>query len=79
MQKILLLLLFLLLGCATDDSLDNGARPHPASYGMEGFTPPVPRPEREPKKLKFYFKECSVSDSKSYYSSTSYFCDDLNN
>ncbi len=78
MKKFLPILLLFLCACATEE-IDNGARPHPAAYSMDGFTPPVPRPEREPKKLKFYFKECSVNDSKSYYSTTSYFCDDLNN
>ncbi|MCB0348874.1 MAG: hypothetical protein KDD37_08555 [Bdellovibrionales bacterium] len=79
MKKFLPILLLLLASCASEEIDENAPRPHPAAYSMDSFSPPTPRPEREPRKLKFYFKECSVDDSKSYYSTTSYFCDDLNN
>lgn len=73
-------LCFFLFGCASsEENTEVITRPHPAAYSMDDFSPPVPRPEREPKRLKFYFKECSVTDSKSHYSSTAYICDDINN
>jgi hypothetical protein len=70
-------LLLITISCATEEEGPE-TNAHPAAYSMDNFTPHTPMPERKAKKLKFYFKECSVTESRTHYSNTSYFCEDLN-
>ena len=71
-------LAFFLCACASQEKEEYKSRAHPAAYAADSFLPYTPMPKRPPKKLHFYFKECSAIDGKFYYSNTSYICDDLN-
>lgn len=48
----------------------------PAAYGADGFTFNKLQKRREPNAFMFYFKQCTLEDARSYYSKTSYWCND---
>jgi hypothetical protein len=69
--------------CATDDGTRLGIEPaypyatsnaDPASYGADGFT--FNKKIRGPNEFMFYYKRCSLTGDRSYYSRTDYFCTD---
>lgn len=52
---------------------------HYSSYGADGFNIYTPAPQRpDPRLLEFYYKFCTGTDEPSYFSESSYVCDDLN-
>jgi len=71
-------LALILCGCASsDEEQAYSSNVHPAAWGADGFNVYTPAPEREKNPdAKFYFKECDPSGGKTYYSHTSYICDE---
>jgi hypothetical protein len=73
-----------LTGCAssdtrmgTDSDLVYQGNADAASFGSDHFTFRKSQKIRPPNDFKFYFKNCIQDDDRSYYSKTSYWCDDL--
>jgi hypothetical protein len=69
--------------CATDDGTRLGSEPaYPyeastadaASYGADGFTFNKKMKVRGPNEFMFYYKRCTLTGDRSYYSRTDYFC-----
>lgn len=76
---------FGLHSCATDDGTRLGSEPaypyatsnaEAASYGADGFTFNKIMKVRGPNEFMFYYKRCSLTGERSYYSRTEYFCTD---
>tara|TARA_B100001248_G_scaffold59027_1_gene40120 strand:- start:18312 stop:18545 length:234 start_codon:yes stop_codon:yes gene_type:complete len=75
-MKVWWLLSLFLLGCASSEEERYPAYVHPAAYGADGFPIHAPPPERDHEPdARFYFKECSPTGGRTYYSHTSYVCD----
>lgn len=77
------LCLSLLSACATDDGTRLGSEPpypyetsnaDPASYGADGFSFNKRMKVRDPNEFMFYYKRCTLTGDRSYYSKTEYFC-----
>jgi hypothetical protein len=74
---------FVLAGCATDDGTRLGSEPEfpyatsnaeAASYGADGFTFNKKMNVRAPNEFMFYYKRCTLTGDRSYYSRTDYYC-----
>jgi hypothetical protein len=74
-----------LLGCATDstrfglesdDHYDANQGDSAAFGAVDGFTFRKTQNIRPMNDFHFYFKHCSMSDDRSYYSKTAYWCTD---
>lgn len=79
--KLLISLLFVQMACTTTAPREQPtAYYHPASYSADGFMVDNPAPvhEESPKDQIFYHTKCSLTSPQSFYSQTSYYCDDLN-
>lgn len=85
--RIALLVLFAIFshGCASDDGTVLGSEPpypyatsnaDPASYGADGFTFNKTRPRRSANDFMFYYKRCTLTGERSYYSRTDYWCNE---
>jgi hypothetical protein len=81
---ILVASIFITAGCSTPDtrrstepdpdSYDSNA--HPAAYGMESAFLGKTQKVRPANDFQFYYKNCTQTDNRSYYSKTSYWCND---
>jgi hypothetical protein len=79
----LILIATLLSGCATDDGTRIGSEPanayansnaDPSSYGADGFTFNKKQFIRPKNDFMFYYKNCSLTGERGYYSRTDYAC-----
>lgn len=59
-----------------DYNVPDNSRAHPAAYAMDSFVIRKKSPKRSPSsEMKFFFKNCEVSNGRTYISRTSYNCD----
>lgn len=85
LEKVALLILVttLVAACATDDGTRLGNEPDvvltnadPSAYGADGFTFNKKEHIRGPNDFMFYYKRCTLTGDRSYYSKTDYWCNE---